>query len=410
MRIAILAAALAAVFMTAAAKGDAAVSQTDSGIFDLTNVKCLCGHLKVPAMVPVRDWSPYFTPLPPDTPPTTVVLTYIIGSDGSVSDEKIVLSSGMPDFDAKVLASFSRRPYRPAEVDGKPIAVRVATRAYYWQSAAIGRLPDIEQDGFIYQLTDWLNERKPSIAYSLARGRDEDIMGRHSEALVDFDRVLKTDPQNVVALHDRAVVYGELGNYDSAVHDDTDALAENPQDAASLIDRAFTYDVLGKHELAAADHKTVAALAPSCAPVRTFESPRCQDAYNSRIKALDKRIAANAGDLDAYAQRCAERATAAGDLSMALADCNHVLDRLPENQGSLSMRALVFYRMGMFPSALKDYDASLKANPFAYSDLYLRGIVKTRMNLTVDGRADILTALVRNIDVAADAAFWGVYP
>jgi regulator of sirC expression with transglutaminase-like and TPR domain len=95
---------------------------------------------------------------------------------------------------------------------------------------------------------------------------------------------------------------------------------------------------------------------------------------------------------------------------MALADCNHVLDRVPESQKALSMRALVFYRMGVFPSALKDYDASLRANSFADSDRYMRGIVKTRMNQIADGKADILAARARNANVAADAAFWGIYP
>jgi regulator of sirC expression with transglutaminase-like and TPR domain len=247
-------------------------------------------------------------------------------------------------------------------------------------------------------------------SFALFRGRDDDAAGNHSEAIADFGEAIQDNPHDAIAFRDRGFVHEELGQDDSAVLDETQALSARPHYPEAMTDRAFAYDALGKHDLAAADYKALLGMAPACAPVRIFDDAACHDAYTARIAALDKRIAGDPNDVEAYMHRCAERAVANAGLSTALADCNRVLDILPDDPTALATRGLVFYRMEVFPSALKDYEASLKKDPHSANSLYMRGIVKTRLNDTAGGRADILAARVHEAAIAANMALCGIYP
>jgi TonB family protein len=84
-----------------------------------------------------------------------VVLSYVIGSDGMISDAKIVISSGTPDFDAQVLTNYAQRLFRPAELAGKPVASRVAMRAVFVRSTGLGLL-SIERDLPVHMVSDWI--------------------------------------------------------------------------------------------------------------------------------------------------------------------------------------------------------------------------------------------------------------
>ncbi|HEY1707048.1 MAG TPA: TonB family protein [Rhizomicrobium sp.] len=399
MRIAILAAALAAVFAASAAEADDAPQPDSSGIVDLTNVANLPKGVKGPGQLTANfDGAGGFrTHQRLTMRDGRAVLTFVVKADGSVADARIAVSSGSADFDADLLDMMSHRYFGPAQLNGKPVAARVA------MVVNIDTAARVASEDFTFT--------NPSGSFvSLLRGHNEDASGKHSEALADFDTLIKSDPQNADALRSRGFVHEELGQYDSAIQDETLALSAKPQYSVALMDRAFAYDALGKHDLAASDRKAVATMAPACAPMRIFDDAACHDAYAARIAALDKRIADNPNDFEAYARRCAERAIANAGLSTALADCNRVLDVAPDDATALAARGLVFYRMEIFPAALKDYDASLKRDPHSANSLYMRGIVETRMNNAAAGKTDILAARANDAAVASDMAFCGVYP
>jgi tetratricopeptide (TPR) repeat protein len=331
----------------------------------------------------------------------------VIGVDGSVSNSKIDVSSGSPEFDAAALVEASRQFFYPAKAYGKPVAVRVRMKIGSDALWGYARFRFLFLDEEVYADDETILRVGDDWA---TRGHRADVSGNYSEAMTDFDEAVKADPRDVTALSGRGVVHEQLGQYDAAVQDDTLALSAAPQSPIATMDRALAYDALGKHDLAAADRKALANMAPACAPVRIFDDAACHDAYRARIAALDKRIAGNPNDFEAYTRRCAERGLANAGLSAALADCNRVLDVAPDDATALAARGLVFYRMEIFPAALKDYDASLKHDPNSANSRYMRGIVETRMNQAATGKADILTARADDAAVAADMAFCGVYP
>jgi Flp pilus assembly protein TadD len=95
---------------------------------------------------------------------------------------------------------------------------------------------------------------------------------------------------------------------------------------------------------------------------------------------------------------------------MALADCNHVLDRLPNEPNVLEARGLAFLRMGQFTDAIEDFDGALTAQPKRTTSLYLRGIAKLHANDAAGGHADILAARSADPGIAVNLAFSGVLP
>ncbi|HEY1707047.1 MAG TPA: tetratricopeptide repeat protein [Rhizomicrobium sp.] len=418
MRIASLAAVFAAVFFIAAAPASEIPPPDSNGIIDLTNIKyprdVNPSEFKMPDRhqwdkndISAQEGHEWYRDLTDVTfAGAAADMTFVIGIDGTVSDEKITVSSGSADFDKAALALASRLLFYPAKAHGKPVAVRMRMKMSgdkFWEGARyrflfLDQQVSADENEILHVGDDWA-----------MRGHNADVSGNYSEAVTDFDEAVKANPQDVTALSGRSVVHEQLGQYDAAVQDDTLALAVAPQSPIATVGRALAYDALGKHDLAAADRKALASMAPACAPVRIFDDPKCHDAYEARIAVLDKRVADNPKDFAAYRQRCAERAIANAGLSAALADCNRVLDVAPDDAATLAARGLVFYRMEIFPAALKDYDASLKRDPNSANSLYMRGIVEMRMNQAA-GKADILSARANDAAVAANMAFCGVYP
>jgi TonB family protein len=419
VRFAILAAAFAAVFLTTAAWAGEIPPPDSNGIIDLTNIKYPKDISPREFRLPHRQkfdkndiseqsehaW--YSTLKSIILAGIAANMTFVIGVDGSVSDEKIAVSSGSSEFDAAVLALASRQLFYPAKVSGKPVAVRMRMKmggdmlwgGAWYRFLFLDKQVFADEDEIVRGGDDWA-----------AQGHDAAVSGNYSEAEADFDEAIKTDPQNVTALSGRGLVYEQIGQYDKAVEDDTRALSVAPQSPIAAMDRAFAYDALGKHDLAAIDRKALAQMTPACAPVRIFDDAKRHDAFETRMEALNKQIADNPRDFAAYSRRCAERAIANAGLSMALADCNRVLDVAPDDATTLAARGLVFYRMEIFPSALKDYDASLKRDPNSANSLYMRGLIKARLKDADGGRTDILTARANDAAVAANMAFCGVYP
>jgi hypothetical protein len=69
-------------------------------------------------------------------------------------------------------------------------------------------------------------------------------------------------------------------------------------------------------------------------------------------------------------------------------------------------RSFIYFRMGKFVEALKDFDAALAQAP----SHVMRGVTKHRHGDTADGKADIEAAEKLNAGVAATDAKWGVKP
>jgi tetratricopeptide (TPR) repeat protein len=74
---------------------------------------------------------------------------------------------------------------------------------------------------------------------------------------------LSAYPSNAVAHNNRAVVYGEIGQYELALADFKEAIRLAPHDAEPVTFRGLLYEKMGQRSLALADFDFAVNLAPN---------------------------------------------------------------------------------------------------------------------------------------------------
>jgi tetratricopeptide (TPR) repeat protein len=107
--------------------------------------------------------------------------------------------------------------------------------------------------------------------------------------------------------------------------------------------------------------------------------------------------------------QCWIYAVAGKELDQGLDLCNKAIERKPEIGAYYDSRALIYYKMGRLPDALKDYDKAVEENRDAAESRYARGVVKLRLGDKSAGK-DIDDAKDRDLIVAQEMASRGVAP
>ncbi len=96
-----------------------------------------------------------------------------------------------------------------------------------------------------------------------ARGLAEAMLGRASEAMVDFSAALKLHPDWVQALIDRGNAQDDRGDQESAITDYDRAIALDPTAVAAYYNRGIAHLKQGAAEKAIADYDRVIELDPN---------------------------------------------------------------------------------------------------------------------------------------------------
>ena len=162
----------------------------------------------------------------------------------------------------------------------------------------------------------------------------------------------------------RGVAYRELAEFELALSDFNAALTLVRQRPDTLPERAILLRRQGRFEAALADINRHMALVPQAIP-----DERC------RILAVEGR-----------------------DLGAAEADCNSALARSPGTWWVYRNRGMLRLRQGRLDAALEDFAAAEAGGGpgFAPTALYARGVVKIQRGQTVEGRADMARATLRD--------------
>ena len=95
--------------------------------------------------------------------------------------------------------------------------------------------------------------------------------GENKEAIDDFTREIKINPDYADAYYNRGIAYFKLGKTQEAISDFTSAIRINPNLWAALYNRGVAYRTLGKYQEAIDDYDTAIQINPNQA-----------DAYNNR--------------------------------------------------------------------------------------------------------------------------------
>jgi TonB family protein len=212
-----------------------------------------------------------------------VRLTFIVNTDGTVSDVKITGASQYFRLNDAAVASILSRAYNPATLDGKPVAVRI------WAIDTFNPDPtDTVFDGqtaeqalnyacrygthrvAIDACTKLMDSGKlPPAAGLYPRANAYAATGAWDKAASDYSKLMALTKDRADLYRNRGFAYEELGQYDKAVDDYSRAIKLNPQVVGYYYDRGFVYERLGKSALAYGDFAAAMEHRPQCKKLET---------------------------------------------------------------------------------------------------------------------------------------------
>ena len=193
------------------------------------------------------------------------------------------------------------------------------------------------------------------------RGDLYTTLGRHEEALADYDRSIELDPTKCHVYKQRGASYRNLGRYEEALADYDRSIELDPTQSSTYHHRAFAHSGLGHHNEALADFDETIRLAPEPSP----------DMYECR------------GDSYATLGRHEE----------ALADYDRSIELDPTHWHVYKQRGASYTTLGRHEEALADYDRSIELDPTQWYVYKRRGSAHFELGYYDEALADISKAV-----------------
>ena len=165
-------------------------------------------------------------------------------------------------------------------------------------------------------------------------------LGRHEEALDNYDRALAINPEFVQAHYNRANILAELQRFAEALEGHTRAIASAPDFAQAIFNRGNIFAHLGLHSRAIGDYERVLELMPGFTPALINRGAMLQ-----KINRYDE----------------------------ALASYDFALTLAPSDVEALNNRGDVLGQMRRHDEALACFERALTINPAYHAALYNRG-------------------------------------
>lgn len=189
-------------------------------------------------------------------------------------------------------------------------------------------------------------------------------LGRHEDALKDFNRSIELSNGAAATYNNRANVFIELGRYEQAIADLDKAIALAPAYGAAYNNRGNANFQLGRHQAAVADYKRAIELMPTNAVP-----------YNGRAQAqgvlgqpyaglrnISRAISLNGKYTAAYRNRAIilQHLEREDD---ALADYERLITLAPEDPALYAGRGQVYLKQKKYAAAIKDFSKAIEIDP-----------------------------------------------
>ncbi len=206
-----------------------------------------------------------------------VKLTFVVRTDGSVSDVRIDVPSRYWRLNDAAVASMLSRSYEPATRQGVPIAVRIWAIDNFNpdpNQPEVDNPLDAEADlklscryGSHHIAVDacsaLLDAGKAQARYVLyPRAHAYEELGQYDKALADYDRLVGFRPDAPDLYVNRGFSREALGQYDKAAADYDHAVTLDPRNVTALFDRGFAHERAGTS--AATDFAAALEARPKC--------------------------------------------------------------------------------------------------------------------------------------------------
>ena len=249
-------------------------------------------------------------------------------------------------------------------------------------------------------------------------------------ALADFNAAIRVNPGNGDAFDHRGYLEHDTGDFDAAIVDESRAIELEPQAALPWANRGYDYSGKRWWDFAIADFTDALRRAKDYgfalqgraeaergkgdakAAVRDYGDAIAVDPHGDDALADAQAMVelSPAGDPEALNSRCWVRGVLNTELPAALADCQQSLAARPNSAETLDSLAMVYFRQGRYPEAVDQYSAALAADPKQNASLFMRGVAKLRSGDKDGGEADISAAETVDKGVAARFAGYGIEP
>jgi tetratricopeptide (TPR) repeat protein len=233
------------------------------------------------------------------------------------------------------------------------------------------------------------------------------ILGLYDRAVEDCEAA----PNFVSAYVICGNAYRGLGNYMHAIEEYDRAIKLIPDFVEARVRRGEVYDEMGDHDRAVAIYKGVlqlAATTPSEFAFRAEAHENLKD-YAAAAADYDKAVSIAPRDARVLGTSCWFRATHQLQPDIALQRCNEAVE-LSGRPEAFNARALVFYEINAYESAIADADSALDLDPKKAGSLYVRGLAKLKTGDAPAGNADIAAAKAIDPKIAETYAVYGLTP
>ncbi len=170
--------------------------------------------------------------------------------------------------------------------------------------------------------------------------------GKLQKAAKLYQRILKAEPKNFLALDGFGTLYGQQKNFEAALSCFTKAATIRPNDFAIYFNMGMALKALKRYKEALANFDKAITLKPDFA-----------EAYNNQGDTLK--------ELNQFDE--------------ALACINKAITLKPNCPNAFNYRGATFQKMQQFEKALSDYDQAIAINPRAAESYFNRALLLTEM-------------------------------
>jgi tetratricopeptide (TPR) repeat protein len=222
--------------------------------------------------------------------------------------------------------------------------------AYFWRGETLLQLEEyakaIEDFNIGIEKKNTLERPKNLSSLYCRRALCHYRLDNNKEALKDYNKSIKLDPEEGILYYWRSAVWHSLNKFDKALADVEIALKDDPEDPDYLLIRALCLDEMNENKKAMDDLNKIISIDNTYAA-----------AYNNRAVIWSR--------LD--------------QLQRSLRDCNKAIELAPEKAQYYYCRGTMWEMLKDYKNAMADYDKALELDPAHKATLEDRQALKRKM-------------------------------
>ena len=187
----------------------------------------------------------------------------------------------------------------------------------------------------------------------------------YDKAIVEFTKVIQSNPQNWAAYLLRGQMHAANGDYAKAISDHSRAIFLNPESSEAYSSRGVVHSEAGDHDSAVADFDKAIELNPENAQAYFGRGAILTrtDEYERGILDLDRAIELNPNQPSAFRMRGIAYATNKADYERAISDFDSAIALDAADAETYLGRGLAWFLSEKYDEAIEDFDVAIALNP-----------------------------------------------